>query len=383
MHSLHGGSSNKPTSWKFYKEFYEAELGGFLGYPASRWNARMFQKMTPVKEEDLLRKQQNHLRTIRETIRGRTQHHKEQQSSYDGEIARLKGYTMPGVQAVAEGEEAIKKFPVDLSYWRYEDEVKKRIEQQITHWQDKLPENAPDNVREIIEEMIEHSAWKQITVKVSTEGIRQARASWHPTKRTLWVKIPYEASPWTLKGLGGSVRHELQHMAQTLMGESLDMPGVWKELQLERRLPRPGMPSRHIMTPEFLQRSDSKALMRRLKSLGVNPKNVDIHALDDIEFYTRLADAIDWFKRMEARHNPGQHKRTMIKLYTAAIPYPGMHGWGNRRFRNTGEWAEAMEELGGYDIVKHYEPSSFFKTLKKLAVPKWKKAVGEFVKAVT
>lgn len=376
-----------PTSWKVYKSFFETAVRVVWLHPNSRWSIREFQKMTPEKRDALERKQQAFIREMEEKLDIKEEQHRDYLKRLEDDARRLKPYLMSGAKAVDEGGEVTKDFPVDLTGWRYEDAVDSEMRSYIEELEAQLDE-VPDNFRESFETYLDdvRGRWKAITVRMSRENIRNARAYWKEASKEVWVRVPRDASPWSLDELSGSVRHELQHMAQSLMGQALAKVSENVssfELMRQRRQPRPGMPSRHIMTPEYLQyEEEAKAIKQRLKSQGINPRTIDIHALDDVEFYTRLADSIDRFNRMKSRANPGKHLNTMVKLWTNAMPYPTMHGWGKKRFRHTGDWHDAMRELGGYDIVKHYEPSSFFKTLKKLAPAKWRKAVGEFTKAV-
>ena len=143
-------------------------------------------------------------------------------------------------------------------------------------------------------------------------------------------------------------RHELVHLMQ-------------KEIAIQRHLststnvsPREyrdtGLPrSRYDETfrqPDIHDSEDIEVKRDLLKSMrdqyraeGLDPNLISIHALDDIEFYSRLLDEVSSFRK----RNPQPNNR---------------------------------------DIRAHLDRSQFFQSLKRYKPKNWKKAVGIFVSEV-
>jgi len=222
------------------------------------------------------------------------------------------------------------------------------------------------------------AGWKYLPVVKETEGsqerIRDLFAD--PIKVTLVEKRRGDAAAYWKSGkilvvMGGawkaSIKHELIHMGQDLLKVAL---GQFREKQTV------GRPSLDIQQPHITQHYESyadfrrsllwgkgaKFLKKKLKSLGVKTvedlgpyaadfaKDLkkqgitveDFHSLDDIEFYTELSDAVEWFKRQG---------------FPDEMPL-------NER------------------IKKYLNNNMFFRALAKGSKGKWKKAVKEFMKAV-
>lgn len=184
-----------------------------------------------------------------------------------------------------------------------------------------------------------------------------------------------------------TVKHELRHFAQWLLGGGRLSGGE-------------GKPSRRIQTPEFSQHGlnvpeeEASAVRRRLYQLGVPPKGVHIHALDDIEFYTDLADAIETFKHL-ARGLPPAAMVEALHFFTGSRRPPRKHDL-ETRFRQElldkdpyGPTSEPEVERQVRQQVQVYlkqykaftKPSPFFLALLRGAVGKWRKAVGELAVA--
>ena len=407
-----------PT-WKSYKEFYK--LSWAFGHPGERDSVRLFQKMTPEKQKELQERADNRYEYFKERIDNHYERQRRDIAGIQREIADIKKRVQPGVSL--KGDEAVKEFPVDLKGWRYNSkDLERRFQRQIDEFVKEQQEaieffsqkpEQPDkpgmvefrrdlikNMEESIER-IRTKDWRSIKVKLTTKPIEGVKASWQERQRILTIIIPHTLRWEGLEGLGNSLRHELQHFAQSYLAFVVDRNIV---MQPGLRGRRPGFPSRKIQTPEFQQelrpghplwREDNpevKKLQRKLREQGLRVQQVDIHALDDFEFYTRLADSIEKFKTRwkwaEEAHrkdqkerkdrgeelNPPLEYRTAIKLFTGTIPYPDLH---------TRDWHERMKAFGGYAAVDKMKPSEFFKALKRSAPGKYRKALSEFVNAVT
>jgi len=153
-----------------------------------------------------------------------------------------------------------------------------------------------------------------------------------------------------------TIRHEVQHFAQDFLGMAVKAIDV-------------GMPSKKIRTPEINQwlkanssYSSEKELVRKLRSQGITPDG--FHALDDIEFYTRLSDSVDEFKESwSSPRNPLNRYdfKERFKIFIGEIEMP--------RYL-----MKELNLIGG---------SKTFWWFKNHAKGKWKKAVKELWKAVS
>jgi hypothetical protein len=173
------------------------------------------------------------------------------------------------------------------------------------------------------------------------------------------------------------VEHELRHWAQYLL--------------------QGGLPSKKVRTPAISQRPPplpqrSEALWKQLRQLGVPTTRDMFHALDDIEFYTRLADAIEEFKVL-ARGFDGDDRVLAVHYFTGGKPAPTKHALTEKYER------EALDDHGPLSESEHRrliqqkvherlatfkkfrKPHGFFAALRG-AKGKWRKAVGEFAVAV-
>ena len=179
-----------------------------------------------------------------------------------------------------------------------------------------------------------------------------------------------------------TIRHELQHFTQYFMQHVLGQPG--QRDSFAPHVPSAGFPSSGSMTPEFTQELDNmtnsrrkyvRRVLQKAESLGLSPGHNTLHSLDDVEFYSRLADTVEKF-RAGSKDMDRDEKAKWVKWYTSAKvkvvkPTPGQR---RPRMRARPPW-ELSEHVG-------HEPSTFFRNLKKGAPQKYKKALKEFVKAV-
>jgi hypothetical protein len=222
------------------------------------------------------------------------------------------------------GKKFKQKFNTDLTGWRYADEMKRR------------------NL-ELYKKALK--IYKSISVVVDAElNSRMAQAMWSskpPTLTIMTVSDPGQIDRNELKHL---IKHELRHFSQSLLAAMTKSSG--------------GYPSKKIRTPDISQGMihlknvppSTKKMMLRLDEQGITPDLY--HNLDDKEFYTDLADAIEDVKDRMRGVSGGQRIDTLKAL--------------------------AGEDSEGLGI----KPVRFFAVLRKHAMGKWKKAVSELAKAL-
>lgn len=168
-----------------------------------------------------------------------------------------------------------------------------------------------------------------ITVELVEGDLRgNAGAYWQSDTATLRVSVTLG------RNLYQSIKHELRHWAQAYMRIALQAEGF-------------GKPSRKIRTPDISQHTRG-IKMKNLRQMGITED--DIHDLDDVEFYTELADSVDVFR-----------KRVKDPIWEQYSP------------------RENFNKMVG---LKDEPNNPFFKTLKKHSRGKWQKAVKELAKAV-
>tara|TARA_B100000927_G_C16474392_1_gene472819 strand:- start:4865 stop:6571 length:1707 start_codon:yes stop_codon:yes gene_type:complete len=150
---------------------------------------------------------------------------------------------------------------------------------------------------------------------------------------------------WNLRDLAsirGTIQHELVHVMQKEYAIKADLRDSDGSLGVG------GLPFAK-RDQRFTQRmrDKEKELRQIAREEGMNEAWIEIHALDDIEFYSRLLDEItdfkSWFKEYKAWHT---------------------------------------NVISNEDIRDHIKHSKFFISLKRHKRKSWKKAVGLFVKAV-
>lgn len=356
-----------PTDWKTYKAFYEA--AGYFRVMGKRWSIRDFQKMTPEKREDLERRIERVVEAVRRDI-GKFEHNAVGKIKKD--MADFKPFLVSGVGA----DDDQRTFDIDADGWRYwgeaveeklhenvRDHASREVE-KLTNWAEKSPEMAA-YLQEKIEEAAEQAAsgdpsWKKIHVHLQRESGESFAGYWQRLRNRLVIVVPDTFHEHYRTNVLNTVRHELQHFAQDYLayiaGKGMD---ILKQVKF-------GLPSKSIQTPEYEQwmgrshprfdpdKAEVREVHRKLKQQGVDPRKFDFHSLDDVEFYTKLADSIarlrDLTDDMDA-----EEKREAIKVFV-----------GNKG-----------------DGPVWLRPSRFFRTLKRHARGKWKKAVKELVKALT
>ena len=338
------------TSRKMYSRFYdevgEYEERGVL----PQWDSRKFVTLDHSGAKRLYTSiRKKIVPAVKEDLGFATTQLKKAESELQGWESKITGPM-----------QSSKRFSVDLTGWRYEDLIKREAKKMDGFRDLNLPGHF---YAEHMNSFLDQQGY--ITVEMS-HGKGKSAASWKPSKWVLWVNTPSH-HPVLSRELASDIRHELQHFAQSLMeGVLLKAEVEVLERMEEHRRPRPGMPSHRIMTPEFVQGVNQDD---RLRQMGLSPSEIEVHALDDVEFYPRLADEIDAFKSTVRREDPGPHLQRMIKSWTGIDPI------------KQSERSRLLDTT--YFSLDQYAPRSFFTTLEKAAPGKWRKAVGEFVKAVT
>lgn len=176
-------------------------------------------------------------------------------------------------EVIAEQGQKLTRIPLDMSGWRYDRHAERFLEgeagtyrRMIQHIQDS-PEDSP--MRSMLPDILQTlEDGPQIRVVLRYNARVQAAGAWNPGMRQLDVEVNENTSTRTIHRV---IRHEAQHMAQTLLKEALG--GV-----------EAGLPSKRIRTPQYKQDPSGGGAA---------------HILDDQEFYPRLTDAIE-----EIRHTP-------------------------------------------------------------------------------
>lgn len=186
--------------------------------------------------------------------------------------------------------------------------------------------------------------------------------SWSDETNTLYVNnFPFNDWRKTL-------RHELRHVSQTLLSKATGHERREKgKGGVEKSKPAPGMPSRRVMNPEVHQKykqyrslgPQAQEVARRLQQVGI--KDVSLHALDDVEFYTRLADSVEDFRQRQkdARWN-GEQTRQALSVFTGTLDPKNADQAVRRHVRRADET---------FELWKKHNPE------------KWKKGAKELVKA--
>ena len=279
-------------------------------------------------------------------------------------LRRLQPYLKPGV-GPSEGKDVIREFPVDLRGWRYADVASrypKEMESFFRRNIEDLGKNpAAKDVLKLLQDKLDdlilgNHPWSKIKVRLTPQiGSENVLGSWNEGTKTLSLKVRSGILVWELEGrLREVVRHELQHFTQSLLNEALGRGTYPVE-----RVPGPGMPSRHIMTPKFRQTMNPPRGMTE----------VQVHALDDLEFFSRLSDAIrdaQMVLRDTELHMQDYYKRDLTSEERKAhlTVFMGM------RPRDA-----EMRELTRYTPM-----DPFFMALLKYAKDKWKRAAKELLR---
>ena len=260
-------------------------------------------------------------------------------------------------------KEVRQKMPVDLAGWGYLPRIKSG-------------EGALERIKE------QMPFYTLVLTQRTLLGGR-ANAYWDEKNHVLTVRYPerqfgvlaygeyYDKGLEMLFGkIAPDLRHEMQHVAQTILTLAFSSVDREKErIDLGKTPPMPGLPSSSIMTPKFMQEMQglSQRNQRKYKSLLQQVQNLIgegrssvglLHTLDDVEFYTRLGDEIDKFNREYSGTTDPERRKSLLKNWVGAAP-PSRSPFG-----------------------RSSTSSETFAIWKSYAKDKWKKAVKEMAKAV-
>lgn len=374
-------------TWKNYKVLDEAQ--GIFG-AHTRWSIRDFQKMTDEKHAELERRADAVLEDLRERTEYFQRQNQERIKAAEAKVRDLRQYAKSGVKSM-DSDIVQEDFAVDLKGWKYdtpafEKALFKQVEKEkgdarefVKKLEDR--EDQDDMVKEMLVMYRDHAkrgaGYRDIKVQLSLVPNKTFGANWAPAMRRITVYIPNVAGPGEVVRVGVALRHELRHFGQSYLSYALGK--AWEGVA--------GLPSKKIRTPQYRQQfspdrdgpkddPDQQRIYKKLKDRGIDPRKVNWHALDDIEFYTNLADSIGAFEKYwpQAKAD-GADLRGAVKLWTASVII---------RQRDLEVSYKALEPVGGIETYRNFnKPNAFFLALRKRARGKWRKAVGEFVKAVT
>lgn len=240
----------------------------------------------------------------------------------------------------------------------------------------------------------------EMTVKLRQLPNKGMAGLWNGGDDELVVQIPPFAPFKTVRHtLRRTLQHELRHMTQTAMSKALGI----KQYRVDdegkafpQYLPSPGMAGRDIQNLDILQMlmwENPKVEEKRREIMRAHKlqSKRSIYSLDDLEFYTHLADRVLDFEEIlevlgEERPDLGPaEKKLVFDIFTGARKVPR----AVRRYmegRAAGEYEEDAKEW----IAKHdpkmavlsliHAPDTFFRHMLKYKPDRWKKAVKEFAK---
>lgn len=276
------------------------------------------------------------------------------------EISNLQSKVTSDAVSVRGGK-AKKTFPVDLTGWKYGDAA---IWDALKATQSKFLTEVQTTRTDLLDRLREAQAerkygWREITVILMDGEMAPPNTSaghWSPTEKELVLYIPLVQAE---ERILGTLYHELTHMAQAILRESVtDID--FADFYSETRKHVPGMPPKSISTPKYVQD-------REINS----PKALENHAMDDVEFFTVLKNAIDTAKdglrdldqdQVRSRHRPATHKERRIYI----------------------DWfVGALSQWPTVDMGRiPPQQSVAFKTWRRLAPGKWKRGVKELTRAL-
>ena len=222
-----------------------------------------------------------------------------------------------------------KDFPVDLRGWKHERYVKDLLDEGKGSPLARMFMDHPITVQWV-------TSPRHAPSRVRGPGGSTPKGTWDAIGLLrLFMSAPYGTDPRMIKRqmeeTARVVRHELQHLAQTVLENATNLDTAGMPAGGER-----GRVSPHSSTE-------------------------DEHALRDVEFYTRLQDDIDEFLSLRGKFGPAGDDRVTRKAI--------------------GVWVgeEPAQDVGMWSL----RPSRFFTELRKHDRRKYRKAVGEFWSAVS
>ncbi len=355
------------TLWTAAKELFEETLSqfgyGVMGEP----KYALFQKLDDTKREELTKL----LDRAADKVWARCEHEMNNMShsqQVERELDQLKPYLRSGVPPIT-GTSIREKFPVDLTGWKYGDEaiLAAAVSTKLKVFEGF--ESGDDEKKAFLHTMREQirgnkAGWKTITVSLTLKpDFPNAAGWWKGALHELTLVVPISVYPHQLEeSLIRTLHHELTHMAQTLLQDSVSNAS-WYDPKTEARMSVPGMPPKSIATPGYAQKSDNRGLGVR------GPSVSELHSLDDVEFFTDLRDAIEdakdqllyqasWLKEHYKRESTAEERKLCLEWFV----------WHIQRW--------PLKE------AKMPERSKAFGAWKKYAPEKWKRGVKELFKVL-
>jgi hypothetical protein len=329
---------------------YKTIIGQRLFYPVTN---RLFIE-PKLSEFKVLRENGRALEILaewRDNLRDYLRDSQRQVQQYDATFAEIREYLLPGVDA----NTGFKIFPVDLTGWKYDAKFLPKLDalrKEKLDWVNSL-NTKKDLFPDIHAALLEaaENTWRGIKVVIAGKrelGGLQWLASWNAAMLTLTFNGLVESlTPKALGDLRRNIRHELQHMAQTLISDTLKTKG--------------GLAPLKALTPDYSQNAtdpERAKLIQKLRRQGVEyVTRENIYHLDDLEYMTQLSDAIAAFERLEEKHVIPNRKSAILRFIGGKGPF---------------------DEFTQGNI----SPNPFFVSLRKLSAAKYREAAREFVKAI-
>lgn len=256
-----------------------------------------------------------------------------------------------------------------------------------------------------------------VKVKLRNLGDPSMQGAWDHSSGELLVQLPQVQRIGAVKErLRDVLTHELRHMTQTVMSRALGIDQVRMD-EGGRLIPQyrasPGMPPRDVQNLDIVQAltaaqptaaqlshlppKERQRLRQRGRELEARRREImqlhrlqskrSVYNLDDLEFYTHLADRVLQFERVleQFKDFSPEQKKLLFDIYSGAITVPKSvktmmaSGVASREAR---EWLRENDPNMAVLSQARPEPETFFRHLRKYRRDKWKKAVKEFAKAV-
>ena len=254
-------------------------------------------------------------------------------------MERLAAADSQGV-VVRQGRPEQRTFPIDLQGWRYGDRRDAIFEGAVRKNREMLSQ-FPDSealaaYKQQLQQTFQEYLDSGMPLRVTVEHSNQRKGNFNESTNTILIAF---TSATTEKWIRKVVPHEMRHYAQILLSQSID--------SASDEVFRAGLPSRSIRTPEYDQNQGTLYEDTRLY----------LHSLDDVEFYTNLADSIEEIKEallaipQEYDENTGRMdslaREERFKEMVGAKSSPNIHRFFKYLKRNRkarGKYQKAVSE---------------------------------------
>lgn len=261
-----------------------------------------------------------------------------------------------------EGQQYAPGFTVSDSAYYQEPKINESIPINFTGWK-----YIPEADREKSERVVKDSFLRLVRREsiVITNSAPNAAANtlghWDERRGEIWVRFIDRSDQVNSvlerkSSIEMTVRHEMQHFAQTALRYITGSPNA-------------GMPPRVVRHPEAISpdgvikdppNAPHKHDWDSIRRDPIN-KQLVIHELRDIEFQTRLADEVDRFMAIINKGEvPVEHWGDLIKKFTAT--------------------KENLTSPNGFWFLDFdWNESHWFRTIKHIDKTRWREAVSKFV----